>query len=88
MVKRKKQIFLIYDGLIDNLLMITTSSFKVKQFLKQKIKKGECYYGCNTYPIKEQIKLFNIDYDKKTRMEINNNLTGAHITYIYDGEEL
>lgn len=82
-----KQIFLIYDGQMTELLMVTTSRYKAKCFIKHKIRKGEFNYKSPELSIDKQLKLFEEDFKNKTRIEINHNLINVSYTYVYDGEE-
>lgn len=83
-----KQIFLIYNGQMTELLMVTTSIYKAKCFIKHKIRKGEFNYKSPELSIDKQLKLFEEDFKNKTRIEINHNLINVSYTYVYDGEEL
>lgn len=90
----KKQIWLVYEKEYiheeepKTVVFVTTSFRKVKSFLINKIKVGECIYANSESSISRQIQRFRYDMKTKNREVINNNLSSYYYTYWYDGEEM
>ena len=70
------------------LQMLTTDSWKIRDFLYKAIQNEDVeYYDTDMTP-KEQAEQFLEDWDKERRDVINNNLVYAYYDYSYDGDEM
>ena len=88
----KKQIWLVYDkdyeGVPKDVVLVSTNFQKVKSFLANKIKNGNCTYIDSELSITKQLSEFKYDMRNKHRVIINDNLSSYYFTYWYDGEEM
>ena len=89
---KKNQIWLIYDkdyeGVLKDVVFVSTNFQKVKSFLANKIKNENCTYRDSELSITNQLSEFKYDMKNKHREIINDNLSSYYFTYWYDGEEM
>lgn len=92
MSTKKNQIWLIYDkdyeGVIKDVVLVSTNFQKVKSFLANKIENEKCTYRDSAFSITKQLSEFKYDMRNKHRAIINDNLSSYYFTFWYDGEEM
>ena len=94
MSTNKKQIWMVYEKEYmyedepKTMVFVTTNFQKVKKFLTNKIKNGECVYRDSNLSKTRQLSFFKDDMSNSHRELINHNLSSYYYTYCYDGEEI
>lgn len=89
----KKQIFIVQAcdawGSKDSmrLLLVTTSTRRLRAFIAEKIRSGEFDYNDAEMSRAKQVKQFREDFERD-RSTIDSRLMYGTYDYVYDGEEV